>query len=365
MLVAVSGGVDSMVMLDLIMKSDIYFEVLHINHQTRGIDNLKDLMCVQDKIKDKNIKLHVFEYNHNSGNFQSEARKFRLEMAKKVIAENNLSALVYAHHKDDQIENILMNKDKVSPKIMNRVTLYEELKIYRPLLEVYKANIYEYAEKNNVVFNEDYSNFEVKYKRNYFRNNMISKMTIDEKDEVYKREDKYRELYELVEVDSSITVDTLVKMPKTYTMILLYKMIKEKNKEVNVSKSLINDILLFINQNKNGQLSISDNLIIRVSYGKILIESISLENIVDSAILKKGENSFNGIDFYNNNLSGFIRTRKPGDKVEIKNGHKKLSRLFIDNKIDVKERSKWPIVVDENDEIIWIPKLWRNKDEID
>ena len=114
-LIAVSGGVDSMVLVHLFLKASLRFQIAHINYQLRQEDSLKDQesvkeFCLKHNVPFHNIKIDTLDYckKHKLG-IQEAARKIRYDWFKKVQHENGLKYLVTAHHLNDNIETFFIN----------------------------------------------------------------------------------------------------------------------------------------------------------------------------------------------------------------------------------------------------------------
>ena len=324
--------------------------MIHINHHTRGIENSKEQNLVQQMCLENNIKIHVCDYYHHDGNFQKQARLFRIENYKKIINVEKLDGVVLAHHLDDQVENILMNSEKIGYKLMEEISNYETIKIFRPLLNYFKEDIINYANKYKIKYMEDSSNLIDKYKRNYYRlNNKLNNLEKIEKVNNEKNKKKLIIKYENLELTK-----------KTYFSVedkklFIYVKIKEKIKK-NISKNLIDEIVNNLDFCGSKKFKLPDNYYFFQSYDDLSIDKLSEENICNYQQLKKGLNEFNGIKFYSNFNDGIIRTYEKNDKIKLKNGHKKINRFFIDQKIPKEQRKKWPIIVNKENEVIFVPK---------
>ncbi len=351
-LLAISGGVDSMVLLNMYKYDKI--GVIHINHNTRGLENIKEQNLIKQYCQTNNIPLYLFEYKHQTGNFHKHARDYRYEKYKYIIENYGYDSVYTGHHFDDQIENILMNPKKIGIKIMNYEENINGITIRRPLLSLTKNFIYKYSNENNIAYLEDSSNSSNKYLRNQKRKE-LKKYNYEEKKELYDKE-----------VENIISIREKIKKFKNIKNIKgddlntikdIYCFLKSKNIKSNISENKIKLALRFIKSNKNGKIYISSNVHLCNSYGSIRILKKQDEKIVNKKKLKLGLNNFNGIEFNNDKYEGYIKTYSQGDKIKIKNGSKKVSRFFIDQKIPKELRNKWPIITNNNKEIVKIYKV--------
>lgn len=173
-LVAVSGGVDSMVLCDLLLKESIPFSVAHCNFQLRAKDSEEDEKFVNDFCKEhdlilfsKKIDLKNTKKTEKSS-IQLSARNLRYEWFFRLMEQHSFDYLLTAHHLNDSLETFLIN--------LSRGSGWEGLsgikssnKIIRPLLPYSKEEILKYAQKNKLLWREDSSNQETNYIRNKIR----------------------------------------------------------------------------------------------------------------------------------------------------------------------------------------------------
>ena len=174
-LLTVSGGVDSMVMLDLFHKSEIPFAVAHCNFQLRGKESDGDELLVEAVAKKINVPFFTRRFD-TSGHSKSEgisiqmsARQLRYAWFEELCKEQQYDYIATAHHADDQMETMLMNF--IRGKSLNAIAGIPSVNknIIRPLLFANKAEIITYAEVNKITWREDQSNQSVDYDRNFLR----------------------------------------------------------------------------------------------------------------------------------------------------------------------------------------------------
>jgi tRNA(Ile)-lysidine synthase len=178
-LLALSGGVDSMVLAHLLLKHPITFSVAHANFQLRGVDSEADQTLVEDFCKQYQIPCFVqtfdtLTYAEQQGiSVQMAARELRYQWFKTVMQENDLELLLTAHHADDSLETFCMNLGR-GTGIKGLLGIPEQNdKIFRPLLAFSKEEILHFAEANQIVFREDSSNAKTNYQRNWYRHQVI------------------------------------------------------------------------------------------------------------------------------------------------------------------------------------------------
>lgn len=177
---AISGGVDSVVLLDLLVKAGCRVHLLHVNYHLRGQDSDEDAKLVyhfmnwyslSGTFRDFYMQNHL---NKNGGNLQAEARKERYEFFQKHVTKDDI--LMTAHHFDDQMETFFMHLSRKSGIAGMSCMAEKNGNHWRPLLPFRKADLYHYAHENQLEFREDKSNAENKYLRNLWRNVWIPRM---------------------------------------------------------------------------------------------------------------------------------------------------------------------------------------------
>ncbi|MDP2454900.1 MULTISPECIES: tRNA lysidine(34) synthetase TilS [unclassified Kaistella] len=179
-LLAVSGGVDSMVLMNLFKGANLNFEVAHINYKLRGEDSDEDQKLVEGFCRQNQIPFHLYQISEKDkkpkNSIQEWARYVRYQFFRKVQQEQNLDFLVTAHHLNDQLETFIINLSKAAGiKGLSGIPAHEN-KILRPLLGFSKEEIYDYAKKNKIKFREDVSNQKNDYLRNKIRNEIAPKL---------------------------------------------------------------------------------------------------------------------------------------------------------------------------------------------
>ena len=179
-LLAISGGVDSMVLLHLFKSSNFKFEVAHINYQLRGIDSDKDQELVEQICQHNNIPFHLYLVSEKDSkpknSIQEWARIIRYDFFRQIQQERKIEFVVTAHHLNDQLETFLIHLSKASGiKGLSGIPSNDN-HILRPLLNFSKTEIYDFAKEERIEFREDLSNQKNDYLRNKIRNEIVPKL---------------------------------------------------------------------------------------------------------------------------------------------------------------------------------------------
>lgn len=179
--VAVSGGVDSMCLLDFLSRfPNRSYELLAVNveHGIRGESSLRDSEFVKDYCNEKGIKLiservNSLEYAvENKISVEMAARELRYKVFEKVLSEREADLIALAHHADDQVETVLMRIFR-GTGIDGLAGIKTREPFIRPFLSVSRADIEAYAKRNDIPFVQDETNLESAYTRNFVRNELI------------------------------------------------------------------------------------------------------------------------------------------------------------------------------------------------
>ena len=399
--VACSGGPDSMCLLDLVtkLKDELNLNIIvaHVNHKLRS-ESEEEAKMVENYAKENNITFELLEItDYINGNFSEEdARKRRYNFFNEIIKKYQASALLTAHHGDDLIETILMRLTRGSNLSgyigIKEISQTDNYKTLRPLLTITKDEIVNYLKENNVPYRLDKTNEELKHTRNRYRH-IVLPFLKKENPKVHEKYLKFSK--ELIEydnfvntyikdkkfiVDNSIVINKVsseIDFIKRKCLELLIKDIQKKD-YFDVSDEQMNNLMKLYNQS-NKTIDLNNNYMGVNSYGKIYIkkkENKVLNEIVLDKDIKLEDYIFyyNSQDGDNSNSCIYLNTSEitlplkirgvlPGDKMKIKNlnGSKKISDIFIDSKVPKDKRSTYPIVVDSKNTVLWVPNLKKSQ----
>ena len=177
-LLAHSGGVDSCVLADILLNLKVDFSIAHCNFQLRGIESENDSNFVsswsqKNKIPFFYSKFSTKEYCEiNNTNIQLATRELRYQWFFELQNIYDFDFVFTAHHLNDQFETFLINSTRGSG-LKGLLGILNTKKIYRPLLNISKKEIINYAKRENLLWTEDKSNAENYYLRNKFRNKVL------------------------------------------------------------------------------------------------------------------------------------------------------------------------------------------------
>ena len=183
---AISGGVDSMVLANLFLINNLNFSIAHCNFQLRGKESDDDELFIKKWCSEKDIKLYNKKFStedyckNNKLTIQMGARELRYEWFRELIDKEKHDFIVTAHHIDDQLETFIINSIR-GTGIDGLVGIPDKInKIIRPLLMSSKDQIIEYSKVNKINYREDSSNDKEDYLRNKIRHSVIPYLKSDD-----------------------------------------------------------------------------------------------------------------------------------------------------------------------------------------
>lgn len=396
---AVSGGVDSMVLLEqffqLQKKYPIIITVVHIHHHLRQESDEEEVM-VREFCRKRNLSVEVCHWeegsSQNSG-IEEKARQFRYEKLKESQQKHHASYVVVAHHADDQVETVLMKLTRGSTLEgiagMKPMRPFGEGYLIRPFLTVDKKVLYEYASMHQILYSEDTTNQSVVYTRNRFRQEMIPLFKKENPKFNQKIQEFTKTLQEQQELIGTITYqwmeqalvelpngwswnkDSYLKQPIGLQKVILVEISKKiggllSTKNVSdIHKAILSDTSQlslnlpkgWIFQKRYQQLFLVKKEAEAIVYKEFRVEKFQTEDIV----LSKNERvSFTKEEGWEMMVSCedfplTIRRRKSGDSLLLcSNQHQSLRRYCINEKIPKEEREKLWVVENAVKEIIAI-----------
>lgn len=403
LLLAVSGGVDSVVLCELCCLSGLHFIIAHCNFQLREEESDRDERFVQLLSDHYGVRLFVNRFNtadyavQNNVSVQLAAREQRYEwfevVRKQLISENNSVVwVVTAHHADDNIETVLMNFFKGTGVLGLRGMLPKTNTIIRPLLFARKQEIIDFAVKKGLNFVEDSSNKSEKYSRNFIRHRIIPSIQDiypSADDNILANIERFREIEWLYQEAIEGCKKKLVEKRNDEVYIPVLKLLKirplktvlfEILRVYNFSSKQIPDVTKLLNAETGKYVQSSTHRILRNrkwlvisplhtnGAELILIERAEREVFFEGGKLRFSVEQVNGenlqlpsesnvawADAKDIKFPMILRKWKEGDYfyplgMEKK---KKLARFFIDQKMSLSEKEKiW--VLEMNKKIIWV-----------
>lgn len=408
--IGLSGGPDSMVLLHLLieLRKTKKFNIIcaHINHNIR-VESEKEKDFVEQYCMDNNLLFEYKKFDYETKFTESLAHNMRYDFFEYIIGKYNANYLFTAHHGDDLIETVLMRIVRGSTlkgySGFDSIIKNDKYTVLRPLVYLTKDDILKYANYNNIPYVIDNSNFSDDYTRNRYRNRILPLLkeedynvhlkflkfnnTMNEYNEYF--EDIIKEKYDIYVIGNKININSIKNDKKIIIKEVLYKWLYYNYKEdiVLVNDKHINMIMdMIYNDKPNIILDIPNYKIVKdydyiylmdeikeYNYEYILNDEVKLPNNMNIRINNNCTLTSNYVIHLNSKdlkLPLIVRTVKNGDKMTIKNmnGHKKVKEIFTNEKISKIDRINHPVVLDSDNNIIWLPGIKkssfdRKKDE--
>ena len=373
-LVAVSGGADSMSLLHFLYNHqkdlDIQLGIAHVNHKQRQ-ESEHEEAYLRHWAEEHKVPFH---YSAFSGKFsENAARTFRYEFFKQVMKDYDYSALVTAHHADDQSETIFMRLLRGSRLRhltgISAIRPFGTGQIIRPFLHLTKAQL-------PVTFHfEDRSNTSLAYLRNRIRLSYLPTLSQENPkikehlcllaEEIGLMEQALGELTK----DISITDLSVFQQQSAPVQLFLLQNYLDSFPDLQLSKGQFNQLISYLRKNGSGKIPLKNGYELIKTQTSFLIRKEEAISLSPPCLLEFGKS----VEFedYTLTFSEFndvsntdaisiwsdapivIRHRKEGDKIDLGSHHKRLRRLFIDNKILEKDRQK-AIVGEQDGHIIFL-----------
>lgn len=390
-LIAFSGGYDSMCLLDVVSQLNNNIIAIHLNHNWRAEESDQEEINCKEFCKKNNIKFYSEKLSLDIQKTETAAREARYNFFKKCANQFSSDIVLTAHNANDNAETIIYRIAKgTGTKGLNGIAEKRDI-FYRPLLSIKRDEIELYCLKNNLSPNNDSSNSNIKYKRNLIRKNILPEFekinkhsinAINSLSEIAKNEQDIIEEY-LSTLKEPYSTKNFIIFSKAVQQKLLYNLIAKNN--IEYDKTKITKALEFIIENQDSKsgkrLSVGKNIWIFVNNKKIaLIEKQDYSQKI-LEIKKCGNYNFENKIFSINktcenptiypkdsqlcafvDLSNYktltLRHRMSGDIISPLGccGSQKLKKYLNEKKIPQHEKDSLLFLAHKN-EILWAPSL--------
>lgn len=406
--VGFSGGPDSVFLTEMLLKLkaiiNFQFYLVHINHMLRGEDADSDefFSCAYAKNNNLSIfhkKINILEIASKSKKtFEEVGRDERYKYFKEIYEKVEANKIATAHNKDDQIETFLF-------KLIRGTSLQgleginaNKFNIIRPISEIYKKDILNYLNKNEIQYKIDETNFENDYTRNSIRLDLIpfieKRYNPKFKEKIYSLIKEIREnnnnnsfyFEKYIREDNKIVLNSLLNLSSFNIKKILSEFLNKNN--ISFNRAKIQEIESILSKQGTKKIDLNSKFKIVKDYDFIYIEDKNKKDITEKRQIIEHEKNFEILETvkFNNylisskiyekdkdkinkntlvlnlpkdtqNIKLKLRYKKDGDKIILPapNGTitKKLKDIFINEKIPKDKRDKIPVLIYE-DRLIWI-----------
>ncbi len=373
-IIACSGGPDSMALLDMLYKKNMHLIIAFVNYHKREASNYEEKK-VKEYASLRNIPIYIKSAlkNDHKGNFQSWARKVRYDFFVEILNKENAKGIFVAHHLDDLLETFIFQEKRkgiYSYYGLKEYTYYKNKLIIRPLLNYRKSELLQYCIKNNVFYSIDESNLKDDYSRNKIRHQIVENLS-NEEIKIYlqkisllnkKIESEINKKDEFIN-NKIFSLSSFYKLNENIQKRIIYELLNIN--KIYVSGKEIENIINFLYGKTNHYL-LKNGLVIYKNYDEFeIVKNTNNAQIINVKSPCEIDNNTFYFDLVNGTTCFFIKensypltikTASKDEIVKIGKIHKKVNRLFIDEKIKVKYRSCWPCIYDKNNYLIFFPR---------
>lgn len=395
--VGFSGGPDSVFLVEMLKKLQCFFNfkiyLVHINHLLRGEDADSDENFSFEYAKKNNLEIFIKRIpvkkiaKEIGKTLEEVGREERYKFFSEIYEKVGANKIATAHNKDDQIETFLFRLTRGTSLQGLEGIKTKNNNIIRPISEIYKKDILEYLNKNEIQYKIDKTNFENEFTRNSIRLDLIpfieERYNIKFKDKIFSLIEEIREnnqnnslnLSDYTDSKNRILLEKIKFLSNFDRKNLLGLFLNEKNIEVNRNK--IDEINSLIKSNGTKKIDLNKTYRIVKNYTHLYIEEKREDNTINNSTIQlkiPSEQVFNNFKIsieiaknldipkeknqylldtlYNDIIE--VRYRKEGDRIFLDENHsKKIKEIFIEQKIPKDIRDRIPIFL-YNNNIFWI-----------
>lgn len=400
-LLAVSGGMDSVTMCELFYRAGYRFAMAHCNFRLRAKDSDGDEVFVKQLAKRYNVPIHSVAFDtteyatENKFSIEEAARNLRYDFFDKLIEQHKYSCVATAHHRDDAIETFFLNLMRGTGIVGLHGILQKNGKIIRPLLCFGRDEIENFIRVNNLEYRTDSTNATLDYKRNKVRhllvplfrdlapafdktmqNNMkhIADVEMIYRQDVDKKRNEFIQVHQNGYKISMKELETLNPL-RTYLYEFLYPF--------GFGQTVVSDIIKGWNNISGKRFFAKDYYLIKdrdylFIYPLVLEDEdarylihdgdcrmdmpirLEMSLLENSSLIEFDFNKYNAY-FDRDKLSFplYIRRWKSGDKFQPfgMKGKRKISDLFTDQKLSLHDKKNIWLLCNADDEILWVMGL--------
>jgi len=381
-LLAVSGGIDSVVMCELFHQSKIKFGIAHCNFQLRAKESDGDSAFVK-KLGDKykvdffSKKFETNKFSERSGiSIQMAARDLRYNWLEETRGKNGFDCIAVAHHKDDSIETFFINLLRGTGIAGLHGILPKQGNIVRPLLFATRQEIESFYKRNKLKHREDSSNQSDKYLRNKIRHRIIpelKKINPNIEEIISKDIERIKDVEQIYLETINAKKNEILKKENGRTLISVNKL-KQLNslktylfeflREFNFSSPVIEDIIESFKKQSGKKFYSSTHQLVKDRENLIISErNENIKKLNLSFSVKDKNKNFKfpvnkNIACLDHDLLQLPlkkRIWKRGDSFHPlgMKGKKKLSDFLVDNKISITDKEKVQVLLSGN-QIVWV-----------
>ena len=377
--VALSGGVDSSVLLHSVRKFTPNVRSLFINHNQQDSNSLQ-------KSAEKFAEIMNVEHTSLETELELGASETKMREARYQLLFNNLKSdeiLLLGHHHDDKIETFLMNLFR-GTRLKGLLSIKQKSQnILRPFIDIKKASIIEYANQHDIRFAEDMTNKDNSVLRNWLRNELIPDVEKKFKGDLNSKiESLISEIEELTKNQKKLI--PYIKHAKGYLEIPI-SLINKNDSKTYYLASVVSQLIgqeglqtsdlekIFVSKEGSGQISFFQNWNVSRQSGLLIFINKNMWNTSDQLLATRGyfnfttDKSTNLLSNWSYSLPSYLQKQiyfseiSDGDLFKTDFNTQKVSELFRSHGVNKSLREVWP-VLKLKDTILWIPGIRKSSE---
>lgn len=400
-IVAVSTGVDSMALLDLLQRLPAgrrpRLLVAHVNHELRDQSTVEEAYLT-DYCRQDGLSLRVAHWpkeDHPEHGVEEAARHFRYAFFKRLLTEYHAAAVVTAHHANDLTETMLMKMTR-GGQLDQLIGIRDQRplgrgKLVRPLLPFTKAELYRYARARGLKWFEDQTNQELTVARNRYRHQIIPALErenpqlithlLDYRAQLTEllawRNQELARLLDTVQAGQHLELVALTQLP-AFQQAELLRYWLEQSGVTDLKADLIDQVRRVLNNPQKPQelIELPGSSVLVKDYAECRLENIdklsSQRQKAPVYMVKLGQQypigkqqkllvttmqDARGMEMWlsPDQLPLTLRPWQPGDRLRLKGGgHQSVHRVLIDQKVNAGDRGSQLVLVDARGTVVWL-----------
>lgn len=382
---AVSGGVDSVSLLHMLATqpdSNLHLRVAHINHGLRP-DADSDERFVKELAVAYALPFHSISLDLGHAN-EARARELRYQFLFELLGNYQVRAIITAHHASDQLETSVMNTLRGSGRHGQAASL-ERSRVLRPLLNLKKSDLYDYARHYGLAWREDTTNKDTTIDRNFVRHELLgdipdysdhhSDLMLTHQSINRKLDGRLGKTYYTFKTAAGIEVPRAYLAEASWPVLaaFFHFVLRRLEPGHEFSRGQIEELVRVAKTAPAGsEVSLAGTLKLQVGYDKVAINVGGGSGLAQPMLQLEPQTSVTFGNFrliygsYQDQSATsvtlpdsryYVRTARAGDRMRTTAGTKKIQDLFVDKKVPRNLRQGWPVVTTEDGQILWLPGL--------
>ena len=378
-LLACSYGPDSMALFDMLLKEGYRFAVAHVNYHLRAEADDEEI-DLRNYCLTHGVGIFVKSVRENLGdnNLEAKCRDIRYNFFIDVVKQNGFDALLVAHQEDDLIETYLMQKKRknlVNYFGIKEISYFTDVEIIRPLLKYRKKELLIYCRMFGVPYAIDKTNLEDHFLRNQLRHQVVEVMTPEERkeilEEIHLENEKLAAIFDKISKIQSNKIEEYNRLNDTEFLYAIVSLGRKIKSDFTISKEQGAELRKVLLSDKPNVSLTVDELCFLKEYDSFSIKEDSPTCDYEYVLKEPGklDTPYFSLDFTQNqarrNVSPddyplTIRNARANDAFKIKDYEKELRRLFIDWKMPVSLRNRWPVIINKDGVIVYVPRYQKD-----